>query len=351
MKGAFWLLGAFLLIGSIIGVKWATEQPSMGSNKSQAPVADAVPTEVICWGNFDVEAGVAQLFPKQVGEVMFVASENTKVKAGDPLLAIDDELFKLKIAEAAADIDASEQLVAEAGQLPRLYKLQADQQQANIKAIDEEVKKTERDRDAKLSSLEKTNALYKTYFEHYRAGLAQLAEKKKAEEAKLQQINLQNADLKIEQAKADLTAKKIRKKQAEAMAKQCQILAPSDGYVLRVHVRKGEVLGPVPRGPSIEFLPEAPIIVRAEVLQEWGRFIHVGQTVEIRDDTYNGPKWDGKVKTISRWYATTRSPIIEPFRYNDVRTLETIIEVTSKGGEQKFIGQRVRAEINVKAKN
>ncbi len=347
MKGTFFLLGVILLVGSLVGVKLVTDHPVAATSKktSEPHPPEAPPVKVICWGNFDVESGVAQLFPKQFGEVKFVAAENTKVKANDPLFSIDDELFKLKVEEAMADIRAGEQLVDEAKQLSELYPLQVKQQQASIRAIEEEIKKTESDRDAKLSSLEPTQTLYKTYAEHYRAGVAQLKEKKKSEEAKLDQIRLQKAELKIRQAEADLSAKKVRKKQAEEMVKQCHILAPSDGYVLRVHVRKGEVLGPAPRAPAVEFLPEAPIIVRAEVLQEWGRFVKVGQPVEIRDDTYNGPKWEGKVKTISRWYAVTRSPIIEPFRYNDVRTLETIIEVTSKGGDEKFIGQRVRAEV------
>ncbi|MSU79840.1 MAG: HlyD family efflux transporter periplasmic adaptor subunit [Gemmataceae bacterium] len=346
MKGAFWLLGAILLVGSIVGVRLATDPQVSGHvKKANEAAAEGAPTKVICWGNFDVESGIAQLFPKQFGEVKFIAAENTKVEAGALLLSIDDELFKLKGAEAKADIDAAMELVAEAKQLPKLYELQAEQQQASINAIDEEVKKTTSDREVRLNSLEKTQPLYKTYSEHYRAALAQLAEKRKAEEAKLKQINLQDPNIKIRQAEADLSAKKVRLKQAEEMVKHCHIFAPSDGHVLRVHVRKGEVLGPAPRAPAVEFLPKAPIIVRAEVLQEWGRLIKVDQPVEIRDDTYNGPKWDGKVKTISRWYANARSIIIEPFRYNDVRTLEIIIEVTSKVGEQKFIGQRVRAEV------
>lgn len=347
MKGTFFLLGVILLVGSLVGVKLVTDHPVAATSKktSEPHPPEAPPVKVICWGNFDVESGVAQLFPKQFGEVKFVAAENTKVRAGDVLLSIDDELFKLKAEEAKADIDAGAELVAEANKLEDFYKFQAEQQQASISAIDQEVKKTSTDRDVKLNSLEKTQVLYKTYSDHYDAALAQLAEKRKAENAKLKQIKLQDHTIKVRQAEADLSAKKVRKKQAEEMVKQCHILAPSDGYVLRVHVRKGEVLGPAPRAPAVEFLPEAPIIVRAEVLQEWGRFVKVGQPVEIRDDTYNGPKWDGKVKTISRWYAITRSPIIEPFRYNDVRTLETIIEVTSKGGDEKFIGQRVRAEV------
>ena len=124
-----------------------------------------------------------------------------------------------------------------------------------------------------------------------------------------------------------------------------KIVAPSNGTVLRVHVRKGEALGPNPRGPAIEFLPDADIIVRGEVLQEWGRYVKKDQEVVIEDDTYNGPTWKGTVKSISQWYAPTRSPVIEPLRYNDVRTLECIIRVENAGTAR--IGQRVRAKVKI----
>jgi hypothetical protein len=105
---------------------------------------------------------------------------------------------------------------------------------------------------------------------------------------------------------------------------------------------------------AIEFLPTSPIIVKAEVLQEWGSYVKVGQDVVIEDDTYKGPKWTGKVRTISQWYARTRSPIIEPFQMNDVRTLECLIEdirPDEKNLTQPRIGQRVRAKIKIDAPN
>ena len=145
---------------------------------------------------------------------------------------------------------------------------------------------------------------------------------------------------------AVVDAKKLIVQEAEETVKHFEITAPSDGYVLRTHVRKGETLGPNPRAPAIEFLPDAPIIIRAEVLQEWGRYVKAGAEVTIEDDTYKGPEWKGVVKKVGGWYATTRSPIIEPFRYNDVRTLECIIEVEKVGPEMR-IGQRVRAKIKM----
>lgn len=347
MKGSFWIVGVLLLVGMFFGVRMVFENSHAApGNPTDIPVSGP-PENIIAWGNFDVERGVALLYPRQSGNVIGVHSENTKVKQGDVLLRIDDKLALLKIDEAEADVNAGEQQLAEARKLTELYQLQVTQQKSALAAVGFEIEKFKRELDSKIDSLDPNSALAKTFRELAGYGLAQLREKKKTEEAKLKQIELQDAHLKIKQAEVDLSAKKIRLNQAREMLKHFQIVAPDDGYVLRVHVRKGETLGPNPRIHALEFLPDAPIIVRAEVLQEWGRFVKEGQAVTIEDDTYKGPEWKGKVKSISHWYAPTRSPVIEPFRYNDVRTLECIIEVTDAGGSNLKPGQRVRAKIKI----
>ncbi|MSQ95217.1 MAG: HlyD family efflux transporter periplasmic adaptor subunit [Gemmataceae bacterium] len=339
----FVILGIVLLVACFVGAKMMMDQSATDKVKKQAQdEVSSVPDKIFCLGHFDIERGVAGLYPKQFGEIVELLPENTKVKKGVVLLQVDDGLWKKKIEEAELGVKVSELQLKEAKQLPKLYKLQADQQRAAINAVDNEIKKTEFDREIKLVGID--GALKKNSEAYYKFALDQLAEKKKVETSKLETIGLQNAQLKIEQAEADLGLSKLKRDQAKEMLKHFQIAAPSDGTVLRVYVHKGETLGPNPRYHAIEFLPDAEVIVRAEVLQEWGRFVKEGAEVTIEDDTYNGPKWKGKVKSMSKWYAAQRSTVIEPFRYNDVRTLECIITV-EEGGDLKRIGQRVRAMV------
>ena len=347
MKGAFWLVGILLLAGMFVGAKMLFDQSSAEANQRQIEAEAAKPQDkIVCWGNFEGERGVAMLYPSQFGKIMYLAPENTPLKAGDVLLQIEDTLAKQKVEEAKVGVKVAELQATEARQLTRFYELQKQQQGFAIDAIKNEVKKLDKERETKLSSVEKGQAIYKTIVDLYDYGQSQLADKKKAEEAKLEQLKLQDANLKIAQAEADVQAKKIQLEMAQEVLKHFKIVAPSDGSVLRVYVHNGEILGPSPRVQALDFLPDAPIIVKAEVLQEWGHYVKVGQNVEIEDDTYKGPIWEGTVRSISKWYAPIRSPIIEPFRFNDVRTLECIIEVT-KGDAPKFIGQRVRAKIKL----
>jgi len=348
-KGAFILIGIVLIAATFFGTQMLIGTPTSTTGKdASGKDIDQLPPMVVAWGFFEVEPGIAGLYPRQFGLVKEIALENKQVEKGDVLLQVDDSMAILKAKQAGALVTVAEKLVAKSKSLPQFYKLQVEQQQAMIKSIDEEITKTEKDKKRQLDLLsadDPNKSKIKTITEWYDSGIAMLAAKKVAEQAKLGQIKLQDAQLEIDQAEADLEAKKLQQEEAKLAVTYYKILAPSKGTVLRVHVHNGEVLGPTPRSPAIEFLPEAPYIVRAEVLQEWGRLVKEGQEVDIEDDTFRGLAWKGTVKSISKWYAPTRSPVIEPFRYNDVRTLECIISV--KDSSNARYGQRVRAKIKI----
>jgi multidrug resistance efflux pump len=351
MKSGFILLGIVLLIATFFGAKLVWDHDASASTKDKIEAdANKPPDWILSWGFFDVEKGVAPLNPRQFGNIVMVEKENTKVEKDAVLMQVDDRLADLKVKEAKADMDASTQQVALAKQLTRLYELQRTEQQSAVNALDLEKKKLEAKRDSELLLLGNPNdkARREKVEELYHFAFDQLAEKKKAEEAKLEQVKLQDATLKIAQAEADLEAKNVRLNQAKEMLKHFVVTAPSDGTILRVYVHKGETMGPNPLKPAMEFLPKSPTIVKAEVLQEWGRFVKEGQAVEIEDDTYHGLTWHGTVKTVSKWYAPPRSVVLEPFRLNDVRTLEVIISVNDPAGAPTpRNGQRVRAKIKV----
>jgi multidrug resistance efflux pump len=343
---AFVILGVILLIGTVIGAKLVMDQSAASGKSGNSNDPNQLPDRIVCWGYFDVEPGVLGLHPKQVGDVVTVATENTHYKKGDVLLQLNDKLADLKVKEANADVTAGERQLEEARLLPKLYKNQADEQQRAINAVDKEVEKTKLDRDIKLSGFSDDSKLKKNSEEFYRVALEMLAEKKAAEELKLKRIGLQNAQLKIDQAQADLDAKKLRLEQAKEALNHFKVIAPYDGAVLRANTRAFEVLGPNPRAHAIEFKPDGDIVVRAEVMQEWARHVKKDAEVAIEDDTFRGPKWKGKVKSVSEWFAPTRSIVIEPFRLNDVRTLECIITIEKTESTMR-VGQRVRAMIKM----
>src|SRR5262249_39765863 len=138
--------------------------------------------------------------------------------------------------------------------------------------------------------------------------------------------------------------KKEKLERAELALDECLLKAPADGTILRVLVRQGEVLAAQAKSPAIQFCPKGPLIIRAEVLQEWASKVEPGQFASIEDDTHHGARWTGKVISVSDWFTHRRSILPEPYQFNDVRTLECLVSIDA-GGPPLRIGQRVRVTI------
>jgi multidrug resistance efflux pump len=339
MNRIFWVVGVILLIGTLVGVGRGF------NNTSTTHVEPAPPPAIMAVGYIDGEFGVSKLYPLQPGRLVETASEGKFVKKGTPLLALDEEIATLKVKEAKADLDATLAQQKQSRHLPEQRRLKLEQQSAAIAAVQLKQKSATNELDAKLEAARKGIEVNASLVESYRQKVQELDELIKVEKSKLEEINLIDPTIDMARADADVASKKVRMEQAQWALDQCKLLAPADGTVLRVHVNPGEVLGPNPQRPAIEFLTKGDLIVRAEVLQEWAGRVKLDQEVEITDDTFQGPSYKGKVYFLSPWFTQKRNLIIEPFTYNDVRFLECLVRVTPEGDLPLRVGQRVRMKI------
>ena len=340
MNRLFWIFGILLLIGSLVGASFAFNQPPVSRSAEAAPPG---PPTVYAIGNVDGEIGVSRLYPIQAGKLMKTLGEGVQVKKDEPILWLDDELAKLKIAEADEDLKNSKALLEQSATLGPAHQSKIIQQQAAIDGAKLARKSADNKLQSQLALAKNGVDVNKNLLDSYRQEIEQIDERVKAEESKLVELKLYNPELDKRRAEADYAAKKNRVQQAQWAARQCLLLAPSDGTVLRVYVNPGEVLGPNPQRPAIEFLPKGPLVVRGEILQEWAGRVKVDQDVEIEDDVFQGPKWKGKITFLSPWFTQKRNLIIEPFMYNDVRYLECIVRI--EGDTPLRVGQRVRVKI------
>jgi multidrug resistance efflux pump len=289
----------------------------------------------------DVEQGVAALYPLQPGLVVHIeARENEEVEAGAPLLQLDDTVAQAQVREAEADVKAAEAQLAEALTLPDRQRDKVAAQRAVIEARRRELEaaRARRDRAERLSRSQLASA------EEARAAseaVAALEAGIQAEEAKLRILERAEPARLIERARQDVEARQARLKKALFALKHCTLWAPCKGTVLRVLVREGEALGPNPHEPAIFFCPSGPRIIRAEVEQEFAGRVAIGQRAHIQDDSTGGGSWTGRLRRISDWYAQRRSILLEPRQFNDVRTLECIVDL-DPNQPPLHIGQRVR---------
>lgn len=266
------------------------------------------------------------------------------VKAGKELLKLDDRHARNVLREAQADLKAAEAQRDQARQAEEQHVAKSQQQDAAIKAARSRHSAAQNVH-ARKKQLLKANQIST---EEVQAASDQIDEAKAgldAELAKKSELDLVKPRLVLERAEADVLAKEARLDQAQQAVDECTLRAPADGEVLRVLVGPGDVLGSQPKAPAILFCPKKPLLIRAEVSQEFAGRVQVGQPATIQDETDSTQTWKGKVVRVSHWYTHRRSIMQEPLQVNDVRTLECIIAFDDPAPPVVRIGQRMRIAI------
>ncbi|MCI0684505.1 MAG: HlyD family efflux transporter periplasmic adaptor subunit [Gemmataceae bacterium] len=350
MNRFLWLLMVVLLVGTAVGASLAFNNGNpFGKAAPKTKADNPAPPMVVALGLVDGDPSVAKPLPLVPGRIVEVIAEGTEVKKGDPLLKLDDRMYQATVDEAKAALDEAVEKLTQAKDLPEQHRLKQEQQQKAIAAAEAERKSAKFEQDFNLNKAKGGLEVNKNLLASLEERLKQLDAKVAGEQARLDELRLFRPKSEIARAQADVNAKQAQLAKAQWALEQCTLQAPSDGLILRVTATVGEVIQTgIPGQPApIQFLPKGVKVVRAEVLQEWASLVQAGQDVDIEDDTYQGPVWKGRIRSLSNWFAEKRHRIIEPFMINDVRTLECMVEVLDESPPLR-IGQRVRVKIKTK---
>jgi multidrug resistance efflux pump len=326
---------------------WArADKPVPSAKDAAASAKDAVRglMKAVCFGYVDVEQGLTSLYPTLPGRVVEVfKKEGEEVEAGTPLFRVDDALAQLRLREAKVALAAAEAQLAQARTLPVQHQKQIEAKKAQVEAARQDVEaaraqhdKAHRFFEKNLASAEEDRAA-EALLHKAEAGL-------RGHEADLAALSATDPKVAVTLAEQNVAAKRVDVEKGELAVRECTVSAPTKGSIMRLSVGQGEVLGPMPRQPALLFCSKAPRIVRAEVEQEFAEHVAVGQAAAIQDDATSTGSWTGKVVRLSDWYAHRRSILLEPMQYNDVRTLECIIELAPNQPPLR-IGQRVRVTL------
>lgn len=340
-------LGVLLLLASLVIVVWSLRSHA-GSARSTNAVTPAEGTRWSSLGYVDIEGGVTPLYPALPGRVTSIeAKENELVKAGAPLFHLDDTVpvDRVRQAEAALRGEEAKLAIAEA-KLEQANK-HIEAQKTAIAAAQKNVDKARLDLDKQRDFEKRKIGGDKETVQAAEITLDQAKLAAQGEEQKLAiaQAAKREAEAYVTAMRASVEAKKAQLDEAKHAVNECVVRAPVDGMPLRILVTKGQVLGSNPRQSAVEFAADLPLLVRAEVEQEFVSHVRPDQKVIIEDNVTGKEIARGKVVSIARWYAprrTTVSPEM-PGLNNDVRTLECIIHLESKSPEVR-IHQRMRVQ-------
>jgi multidrug resistance efflux pump len=271
-------------------------------------------------------------------------AEGTHVGPGAELLRLNDEAFRLKVEEAQAAVDAAGVEVEAAKLDERLHPLRKKTVEAAVAAADGRTKAAREVLEEKKKG-QKFGTVTAAEILAAEAEIRQFEQLAEAERARLAELSAADPGLKVRAAEAKQRMAAVALRQAEKAVRDCVLVAPTAGTVLRVQVTPGEAVAPGTPLPPIVFRSDGPLVVRAELEQEFLGRVRPGQKATVRDEARaDSPTWTGKVLSVGQVVARKRSILLEPGEMNDVRTVECVVGLDGDAAGL-LVGQRMRVRI------
>lgn len=144
--------------------------------------------------------------------------------------------------------------------------------------------------------------------------------------ARLEQVEAQ-----AKAANASLTAARAQRDASAEFGQQGVILAPAAGRVLVANVPVGSV---VTSGQTLATITAGPMVVRLELPEGQAGALKVGETVQFSAEDLGGTVSEGRISQV----------------YPSVTGGQVVADVSAAGLPQNLVGQRVRAQVKVGAR-
>ena len=285
------LVVGFMLFQSAAKTKKA-EQDKQAAAKVESPYA------AIANGKVDVEGGIIQIAARRGGIVREVlVQDGDRVAVGQILARQEDDEARLAVQSAQASV------------------AQAESQLAQIR-VDISTAQRERDR---LQRLVATNFVAAQRMDQAQDAIA-------SAQARLgsQTAAVQTARAQLNQARYDQELTVIR--------------APSAGRIVRRYANPGAGASTLNVSTMFDLEPDAPRIVRAEIVESDIPNITVGQAVEIQPEGDPSKVYVGAVLRRAAVFGARKLASDDPSQRSDERVVEVVV---SAGDAPLLIGQRV----------
>lgn len=247
-----------------------------------------------------------------VNEIL--VAENTRVKAGQPLIKLDTRDLDLKLdgakvalQRAQAQLAQAEARLADAISQDNLVHAGVELAKANV-ARDEahaQKAKLDLDRAEALMSKGQLNAISQADYDTAKTGMsvaqATLSATKASAEAARSYIDSIAAKKKAAEAERDAAKAEVRSaefsvRDAELQLSYCVIISPSDGTISRKAAEIGNRIQP---GQPLFALVESKVWIQANFKETQLAKLHVGQPVEITVDALPDHPITGHIDSFS----------------------------------------------------
>ena len=299
-------------------VEPAAEPPKPSRRKFILPIVGILALLGIIWGvrkwtygrshestdNAQVDGHIVPVLAKVGGYVSAVrVDENVRVTEGTELVHIDDAEYKVRLAQADADLAAAQSVVGSrgvTGQAEAQIQTAASQRQV----VDAQIAAAEANRQKAVSDLARMKELAdKQIVSRQQLDAAQAAAD--AATANLEAVRRQasaagasvvNAQAGARFAQARLGAAQSARDNAALQLSYTSVTAPLTGVVSRKQVEVGQLVQP--GQPLLTIVADTGVWVTANYKETQLADVRVGSPAEIDVDAYPGCKAEGKVESI-----------------------------------------------------
>lgn len=288
-------------------------------------------------GRVEPREGEIRIVSQTSGKIEEVlAKVNDRVQAGDLLVRLDDDELKTKLLAAASEVAVRER----------------EREEEPVKGLEQErrdagdlVAASERAVFRAQGELDEAYRLWKAgqgneaQLRTARDQLKSATEKLEADRVALNKLE-SNPDMpKLSRLESSLIQARADVSLIENAIERTRIRAPSDGSVLTVWAKPGELAVIAPDMPLVLFGDVTSLRVRAEVEERDTPKIRPGQRVVVRADAYPDRDFEGVVTQLGQALGTPRITTRGPRRPNDVEVLEVLVSLD--GTPPLLTGMRV----------
>jgi membrane fusion protein (multidrug efflux system) len=256
-----------------------------------------------------VAADFTLVAPRVAGQISEVlAQDNQRVKAGEPLVRIDDRDFRAALMSAEADVAAARASVAnydaEIARQPSLV----DQARATLRADDASIAFA-RENAARYQNLSEAGAGTTQEQQHASSTLAEQLARQSHDQAALlaTQQNLDVLRTQRDKAAGALARAEAALEQATLNLSYTEIRAPIDGKVGRRSARVGAFV--TPGAPVLAIVPLSDAYVVANFQENQLTRMRPGESARIKVDSMPGVVIQGHVDSLAPATGLSFAPI------------------------------------------
>jgi membrane fusion protein (multidrug efflux system) len=263
--------------------------------------------------NAQIDGHIVPVIAKVGGYVTTVGTdENRTVKEGAPLVQIDDAEYRVKLAQAEADLAAAQATTASGGATVGQARAQVQTAtsstaageaqvaaaRANLEKAENDLRRYEDLASKQIVSQQALDAMRATAASA-RANLLAVQRQVSATGAGVTgaQAGVQSAQANVRLAEARTGSAKASRDNAALQLSYTKITAPASGVVSRKSVEVGQLVQPGQTLMSI--VSDTAVWVTANMKETQLRDLRVGQPAEIEVDAYAGAKIEGTVESIA----------------------------------------------------